>query len=87
MAKATDLGSYYRISADTRDLNYDKFFEEGNKEISEGWEYNSHNTERLDIQGIKELLLSLDLIKKNLMAGAYNYENCTGNRCLRIYWT
>lgn len=66
MAKATDLGSYYRISADTRDLNYDKFFEEGDKEISEGWEYNSHNTERLDIQGIKELLLSLDLIKKEL---------------------
>lgn len=66
MAKANDLGSYYRISADTRDLNYDKFFEEGNREISEGWEYNSHNTERLDVQGIKELLLSLDLIQKEL---------------------
>jgi UDP-glucose 4-epimerase len=71
MAKAEDLGSYYRISADTRDLNYDKFFEEGDKEISEGWEYNSHNTERLDIQGIKEVLLSLESIKKELLAGVH----------------
>lgn len=66
MAKANDLGSYYRISADTRDLNYNKFFEEGDSGISEGWEYNSHNTERLDIQGIKELLLSLDSIKEEI---------------------
>ncbi|MCL6604716.1 MAG: SDR family NAD(P)-dependent oxidoreductase [Paenibacillus sp.] len=66
MAKANDLGNYYRISADNRDLNYNKFFDEGNNEISEGWEYNSHNTERLDIQGIKDLLLNLELIQTEI---------------------
>jgi UDP-N-acetylglucosamine 4,6-dehydratase/5-epimerase len=66
MAQAEDLGDYYRIPADTRDLNYDKYFTDGKHEISDGWDYNSHNTERLDIPRIKELLLKLDYVKTEL---------------------
>lgn len=66
MAHAEDLGEYYRIPADTRDLNYDKFFINGEHQVSEGWEYNSHNTERLDIPQIRELLLKLDYVKDEL---------------------
>lgn len=62
MAKAIDMGNYFRIPADSRDLNYDKYFVEG-KEIATGQEtYNSHNTERLDIEGMKKLLLKLPLV-------------------------
>lgn len=66
MAHAEDLGGYYRIPADTRDLNYDKFFIDGQHQVSEGWEYNSHNTERLDIPQVRELLLKLDYVKDEL---------------------
>lgn len=66
MAVATDMGGYYRIPADNRDLNYNKYFTEGEEEISEGWEYNSHNTRRLSIQEIKDLLLTLDVVTKEL---------------------
>ncbi|WKA54003.1 nucleoside-diphosphate sugar epimerase/dehydratase [Planococcus shixiaomingii] len=66
MAVATDMGGYYRIPADNRDLNYNKYFTEGEEEISEGWEYNSHNTHRLSIEEIKKLLLGLDLVKEEL---------------------
>lgn len=65
-AKAIDLGAYYRIPADTRDLNYSKYFEEGNAKISKSNEYNSHNTVRLNKSQLKELLLGLDFIKQNL---------------------
>lgn len=65
-AKAIDLGAYYRIPADTRDLNYSKYFEEGNAKISNSDEYNSHNTVRLSKSQLKELLLGLDFIKQNL---------------------
>lgn len=65
-AKAIDLGAYYRIPADTRDLNYSKYFEEGNAKISNSDEYNSHNTVRLNKSQLKELLLGLDFIKQNL---------------------
>lgn len=65
-AKAIDLGAYYRIPADTRDLNYSKYFEEGNAKISKSDEYNSHNTVRLNKSQLKELLLGLDFIKQNL---------------------
>ena len=62
MAKAIDLGNYFRIPADARDLNYDKYFVEG-KEIAPAVEaYHSHNTERLDVEGVKRLLLKLPLI-------------------------
>jgi UDP-N-acetylglucosamine 4,6-dehydratase/5-epimerase len=65
MAKAEDLGNYYRIPADTRDLNYNRFFIEGEAQISQMEEYNSHNTTRLDIEKTKQLLLRLDFIKED----------------------
>lgn len=66
MAKVIDLGNFYRIPADTRDLNYGKYFENGDIKTSELEDYNSHNTNRLDIQEIKDKLLSLDYIQKEL---------------------
>jgi UDP-glucose 4-epimerase len=66
MAKATDMGDYYRIPADNRDLNYGKFFTEGEAKVSEVDDYTSHNTERLDVEGMKKLLLKLDLISDDL---------------------
>ncbi|WP_455584667.1 polysaccharide biosynthesis protein [Bacteroides sp.] len=66
MAKAVDMGEYYRIPCDTRDLNYDKFFVEGNEEMSKIEDYHSHNTHRLDVEGMKELLLKLDFIREDL---------------------
>jgi UDP-glucose 4-epimerase len=64
MLKAEDLGDYFRIPADNRDLNYDKFFIEGEQELSRIEDYHSHNTNRLDVEGMKKLLLKLDVIKK-----------------------
>jgi UDP-glucose 4-epimerase len=66
MVNAEDLDGYYRIPADTRDLNYDKYFVNGEEQISRGWEYTSENTKRLDVNGVKELLLKLDFIKDEL---------------------
>ena len=66
MAKAIDMGNYYRIPCDTRDLNYDKFFTEGNEEISKIEDYHSHNTARLDVEGMKEQLMRLRFIQADL---------------------
>lgn len=66
MSKAEDMGSYYRIPCDNRDLNYDKFFTEGNEEIAGIEDYHSHNTRRLDVEGMKELLLRLRFIQEDL---------------------
>jgi UDP-glucose 4-epimerase len=66
MAKAIDMGDYYRIPCDTRDLNYDKFFTEGNEEVSRIEDYHSHNTRRLDVEGMKELLLKLRFVREDL---------------------
>ncbi len=63
---AQDLGRFFRVPADQRDLNYDKYFVEGNQELSLEEEYNSHNTYRLNIEQIKDKLLSLDYVKKEL---------------------
>jgi UDP-glucose 4-epimerase len=68
MAEAQDLGDYFRIIPDGRDLNYGKYLVEGEKEISEALDYNSHNTQRLDVEGTKALLLKLPFIRA-LMAG------------------
>ncbi|MFT4636188.1 MAG: UDP-N-acetylglucosamine 4,6-dehydratase [Chitinophagales bacterium] len=68
MAKAEDMERYYRIPADNRDLNYNKFFVEGDKNISEVEDYTSHNTRRLDVEGIKQLLLKLTYIQEELHA-------------------
>ena len=61
MAKSEDMGNYFRIPADNRDLNYDKYFVEGQEEIAQIDDYHSHNTVRLDVEGMKELLLKLNL--------------------------
>ncbi len=66
MAKAEDLQRYYRIPADNRDLNYKKYFVEGEEYISKSEDYTSHNTERLSVEGIKQLLLQLDYVRKEL---------------------
>lgn len=66
MAKAEDMGNYYRIPCDTRDLNYDKFFIEGQQKVSQIEDYHSHNTRRLDVEGMKELLLKLQFIREDL---------------------
>jgi len=66
MVQAEDLGNYYRISADTRDLNYAKYFSEGNKKTPTYQDYTSHNADRLDMKGMKELLLKLPEIRKDL---------------------
>jgi UDP-glucose 4-epimerase len=68
MFKAEDLGDYYRIPADNRDLNYSQFFTEGEEKISIQNDYTSHNTKRLNVQEIKELLLKIDFIVKELNA-------------------
>lgn len=68
MAKADDLGDYYRIPADNRDLNYAQFFSEGEEKISQQEDYTSHNTERLTVEQVKALLLKLDFIKAELNA-------------------
>lgn len=62
IACSEDMGEYYRVPPDLRDLNYSKFVEQGEERISHTEDYNSHNTERLDVQGMKELLLKLDFI-------------------------
>lgn len=66
MAKAIDCGNYYRIPCDTRDLNYDKFFVEGNEKVSTIEDYHSHNTTRLDVEGMKEQLMRLRFIQEDL---------------------
>ncbi len=66
MAKAEDLGNYYRIPADTRDLNYNRYFSEGKAEIAQAEEYNSHNTHRMSVEETKQLLLKLDSIREDL---------------------
>lgn len=63
---AEDLEGFYRVPADKRDLNYDKYFVEGNKQIQQAEDYNSHNTERLGVSEIKDKLLKLEYIQNEL---------------------
>lgn len=63
---AEDMGGFYRVPVDKRDLNYDKYFVEGNKKFEQVEDYNSHNTERLNVEQIKETLLKLDYIQEEL---------------------
>jgi len=64
MASAEDMGDYYRVPADGRDLNYSKFVEQGEEKISHAEDYNSHNTHRLDVEGMKTLLLKLSFMQR-----------------------
>ena len=63
MVAAEDLGGYYRVPPDLRDLNYGKFVEQGEVKISEATDYNSHNTTRLDVDGMRALLMKLRFIQ------------------------
>ena len=67
MIKAEDLGEYYRIPADNRDLNYEQYFSEGMPDIANLSEYHSHNTAILDLEGMKQLLLKLPIIRKDIL--------------------
>ena len=66
MVKAEDMGDYYRIPADTRDLNYEQYFSKGQDDISKIEEYHSHNTKRLDVEGTKQLLAKLTFIQNDM---------------------
>lgn len=67
MVKAEDLGNYFRIPADNRNLNYDQFFSKGEVSLADMEEYHSHNTHRLDVEGMIHLLLKLPLIRKDIL--------------------
>ena len=73
MVKAEDLENYYRIPADTRDLNYNKFFTEGESKILQTEEYTSHNTHQLNLEETKKLLLKLSFIRHDILGE--NYES------------
>jgi UDP-glucose 4-epimerase len=88
IAKAVDMGDYYRVPADVRDLNYNCYFVEGQEDVSHIEDYNSHNTRRLDVEGMMELLLKLDIIQEALQ-GEWRNSNGrdnqrTGDRGSRI---
>jgi UDP-glucose 4-epimerase len=66
--KAEDMGSYFRVSADNRDLNYKVYFQDGQETLSHEEDYHSHNTSRLDVDGMAAMLLKLDLVQRELAA-------------------
>ena len=66
MIKAEDMGDFYRIPADNRDLNYAMYFSEGESDISSIEDYHSHNTKRLDVPGVKQLISQLAYVKREL---------------------
>ena len=66
MVKAIDLGDYYMVPSDNRDLNYSKYFSNGKIEFSEAQDYTSHNTQRLNKEEMKEMLLKLDYVREHL---------------------
>lgn len=72
MAGAEDLGNYFRIRPDLRDLNYGKYFDEGDERISHAEDYNSHNTKRLDVEGVKNLLMKINFMRA-VTQGEYIY--------------
>ncbi len=74
MVKAEDMGDYYRIPADTRDLNYERYFSEGVEDVLKYEEYHSHNTHRLDVEGMKQLLLKLPIIRKDILGETHTVQ-------------
>ena len=66
MIKSEDVGDFFCIPADNRSLNYSSYFSEGERELSSVEDYNSHNTEQKDVKGIKQLLMNLDFVHKEL---------------------
>ena len=69
MSNAEDLGDYFRVPADNRDLNYDLYFSEGIPRSSETEDYHSHNTKRLDLEEMMSLLLKLDVVQQAINGG------------------
>ena len=67
MIKAEDMGNFYRIPADNRDLNYAQYFSEGTEDISKIEDYHSHNTLQQNVEGMKKLLMKLPLIRKEVL--------------------
>ncbi len=78
MARAADLGRHFRIPADTRDLNYGLYFTEGEEKVSREQDYNSHNTRRMDLDEIVELLSGLDIVREELKDGKVKRVLVTG---------
>ncbi|MGV3528886.1 MAG: polysaccharide biosynthesis protein [Flavisolibacter sp.] len=74
MVKAVDMGEFYRIPADNRTLNYAIYFSEGEKDISEVQDYHSHNTKRLDVEGVKKMISKLPLVRKELLGEPIEYN-------------
>jgi UDP-glucose 4-epimerase len=66
MVRATDMGDFYRIPADNRDLNYSMYYTEGEMDIQSIQDYHSHNTKRLDVESIKELISELEIVKREI---------------------
>src|SRR5690554_6504103 len=66
MFKSEDMGNYFRIPVDSRDLNYEKYFSKGDEDLSKVEDYHSHNTRRLDVEEMKEMLMKLDMIQRDL---------------------
>jgi UDP-glucose 4-epimerase len=66
MAKAEDMGEFYRVPADNRNLNYNRYFSEGETDISKVEDYHSHNTKQLGVEGMKKILSKLPLIRKEV---------------------
>ena len=66
MAKAEDMGDFYRIAADNRDLNYAKYFSEGEEDIVKIEDYHSHNADQQGVEGLKKLISTLPLIRKEI---------------------
>ena len=78
MVKARDMGNYYRIPSDNRDLNYDSYFVEGIVETSAKEDYTSHNTRILNVSEIKELLLKVDYVQNELNDAGYEKSAYNG---------
>jgi len=83
-ANAEDLGGYYRIVPDNRDLNYNKYFTEGEEQLSTSKDYNSFNTQRLNIEEIKEKLLKLDYIREELAEGSLSGQRRIKSASARV---
>ena len=75
MVKVEDLGNYYRIPVDNRDLNYNKYYNVGQQDLSQKSDYHSHNTHRLSIKEIKDMLLKLELIQNALQGRLVDEKN------------
>jgi UDP-glucose 4-epimerase len=75
MAKAKDMGDYFRVPADVRDLNYNCYYVEGQEDVSLKEDYNSHNTTRLNIDGMMKLLLKLDIVQRALKGEKISEDN------------